>query len=195
MGAARRLSDNELWQQLCDLPEHLEGEIIDGELHVQPKPRPRHQRIGQRLARHVELFDPEFHGDGPGGWLIIVEAGVQLPGAPEVAPDIAGWKRERIPSLDLDEPITIVPDWVCEILSPSNARWDRLKKFPFYARVGVQWLWAVDPQARTLEVKQLRGECYSDVAVYSDELDADVAPFGAAALHVARLWLPPTFER
>jgi len=48
--------------------------------------------------------------------------------------------------------ISLAPDWVCEVLSPSTARWDRVKKVPVYARYGVDWVWLVDPVARTLEV-------------------------------------------
>jgi Uma2 family endonuclease len=126
----RRKTDDELRAELAALPEHLKGEIIDGELFVQPRPRFRHARASSFLGHHVGgAFD--YDEGGPGGWWILIEPGIELAGAPEVAPDLGGWRRERMPTPPPEgEPLTLVPDWVCEVLSPSNQRWDPLRKFP-----------------------------------------------------------------
>ena len=107
-----------------------------------------------------------------------------------MAPDIAGWRRERLPLIDPDEPIAIAPDWVCEVLSPSNRRYDRAIKFPFYARVGVLWLWVVDPEARTVEVKKLIRRRWTDVAVFADDATLQAEPFAELAIPLEPLWLP-----
>jgi Uma2 family endonuclease len=182
-------SDAELWAELEALPPHLKGEIIDGELFVQPRPRFRHARCAAFLSRHVGgPFD--YDEGGPGGWWIVMEPGIELPGAPEVAPDVAGWRRARMPTPPPEgEPIRVVPDWVCEVLSPTNQRWDLLKKFPFYARVGVAWLWVVDPREHTLEVRQLRDGAWSVVATHGDEERVRLPPFEEVEIPIARMWV------
>ena len=89
-----------------------------------------------------------------------------------------------------DEPIRVVPDWVCEVLSRSNRAYDRATKFPFYARVGVSHLWVVDPEARVVEVKRLEGKRYSDIAVFAAEATLSAEPFAESAIDLGSLWLP-----
>lgn len=186
--ASPKATVDELIAQLEALGPHQKGEIIDGELFIQPRPRFRHGRANTFLGRHIGgSFD--FDDDGPGGWWIIVEPGIELPDAPEVSPDLAGWRRERMPEPPTDTSIRIVPDWVCEVLSPSNARYDRLKKFPYYARIGVQWLWVVDPAEQTLEVRHLRDGSWVVEQAFGDEQLARAKPFDAIELPLARMWL------
>ncbi len=181
----------DLWTQLEALPPHLKGEIIDGELHVQSRPRFRHARVGGFFSRHLGGgFD--YDEGGPGGWWIVPEPGIELPDAPEVSPDLGGWKRERMPVPPDDAPIRIVPDWVCELLSRSNARWDRTVKLPFYARVGVRWLWLVDPRDQTIDVYQLHDSRWSLLRSFGEEATMRAEPFDAIEIPLARLWLPPS---
>ncbi len=180
----------ELWARLEALPPSMKGEIIDGELYVQPRPRFRHQRVTAFLSRHLGGgFD--FDEGGPGGWWILAEPGIELPSAPEVSPDLAGWKRERMPEPPEDEPIRVVPDWLCETLSRSNARYDRTIKLPFYARVGVRWLWLVDPRDQTLDVYELREGKWVLLRSLGAEESARIEPFEAIEIPLARMWLPP----
>jgi Uma2 family endonuclease len=179
----------ELWAKLEALPEGVKGEIIDGELHVQPRPRFRHARATGFLSRHLGgSFD--FDDGGPGGWWIVPEPGIELPGAPEVSPDLGGWRRERMPEPPEDEPIRLVPDWVCEVLSPSNARHDRLVKLPFYARVGVPWIWLVDTRDQTLQVLELRDGAWSLRGSFGPDAVIRAEPFEAIEIPLARMWLP-----
>jgi Uma2 family endonuclease len=189
-----RPSPEELWARLEALGPHERGEIIDGELHVQPRPRFGHGRANTFLGHHIGgSFD--FDDDGPGGWWIIVEPGIELPGAPEVSPDLAGWRRERMPTPPEVEPIRVTPDWVCEVLSPSNARWNRLKKFPFYARVGVRWLWVIDPRERTLEVRKLDNGLWTVLQVFGEEEENRAEPFSAVGIPLSRMWTPTDGDR
>jgi Uma2 family endonuclease len=105
------------------LPEHLTGEIIDGELFVSPRPSPLHARAEGEI--HADLRDPFDRGHGgPGGWWLLIEPELHLDGNVMV-PDIAGWRRERMPEFPRDAAVAIAPDWVCEVLSPSTMYLDR----------------------------------------------------------------------
>jgi Uma2 family endonuclease len=119
---------------LYALPDHVTGEIIDGQLHAQPRPSGRH--VLAEGALNVDLGGPyDFGRNGPGGWWIIPKPEVHFVRASEVAvPDLAGWRRERMPRVPDDQGFEVVPDWVCEILSPTSARRERIVKLPFYAR-------------------------------------------------------------
>lgn len=170
------------------LPADVKGEIIDGVLYTQPRPRAPHGNASGGMFHGVSgpfHFDPR----GPGGWWILPEPGIELPDAPEVAPDIAGWRRERLPRLPTREAIRLAPDWVCEILSPSTRAYDRRVKFPFYARVGVGHLWVVDTQANTVEVKRLVDGRWSEIAVFADDEVLSAEPFEAAQIPLRPLWI------
>ena len=140
-----------LYEQLMALPEHVTGEILNGELYAMPRPAGRHGLAERGLSGN--LINPfDFGRGGPGGWWIIQEPEVHFIRDVEVAvPDLAGWRRERMPSVPEDHRFEVVPDWVCEILSPSTAKKDRVVKLPLYARYGVAHVWIVDPAAQTLE--------------------------------------------
>jgi len=166
------------------LPPTMKGEIIDGVLYAHARPRPIHQATLLAIASDI---------DGPFSrttqqWWILGEPGIELPGAPEVSPDVAGWRRDRMPSLPTDRSIDIVPDWCCEILSPSTRRYDLAVKRPFYARVGVRFVWYVDLEARTLTVSQLEGGRWVELGVYTDDSKARIAPFDDVELALARWW-------
>jgi Uma2 family endonuclease len=120
-----------------------------------------------------------------------VEPGIELENAPDISPDLAGWRRERMPTPPEDEPIRLVPDWVCEALSPSNTRYDRVKKFPYYARIGVPWLWVVDPRERMLEVHKLEGGLWVVLQTFGDEETIRAEPFSSIEIPLSRMWLPP----
>jgi Uma2 family endonuclease len=172
------------------LPPGIVGEIIEGVLYTMTKPRARHQRTTRLIGGRIgDRFDDGI--GGPGGWWIVPEPGIELPNeTKEISPDVAGWRRERMPELPVDEPIRVVPDWVCEILSPTTRRHDMLHKQPYYAKVGVPFLWLVDIEARVLTVHRLESSDWRMIGTYSDETEARIAPFDAMPLSV-RDWWPP----
>jgi Uma2 family endonuclease len=107
-----------------------------------------------------------------------------------VSPDLAGWRREPLPQLPPEtEPFRTVPDWVCEVLSPTNARYDQQTKAPFYASVGVPWLWLVDSRSRLIELRRLAAGKWLVEAVFSDEPAARMPPFEAIEIPLNRLWV------
>jgi len=175
------------WADLDALPDTVVGEIIDGVLYTSPRPRFRHADVEGFLA--ADLKNPFQRGrGGPGGWWILTEPGIELPGSPEVVPDLAGWRRERLPNSPADLSITIVPDWVCEILSPTTRRHDQLVKRPLYARVGVQYLWFVDLDARTLAASRLVDGRWVEIGVFGQDDAIRAEPFEAIELSMADWW-------
>lgn len=178
----------ELYAELERLPEHLVGEIVQGELVVSPRPAPRHTLASSRLgASLIGSFDR----GGQGGWWILDEPELHLE-TDVLVPDLAGWRRERLPAIPEEAYFTLAPDWVCEILSPRTAALDRARKLPIYAREGVPFLWLVDPLARTLEVYLLREGGWLLSAVHEGDATVRAAPFEEAALEIASFWTPET---
>jgi Uma2 family endonuclease len=83
---------------------------------------------------------------GPGGWLFLIEPELVL-GRDILVPDIAAWRRERMPRAPAANRISLAPHWVCEILSQGNEAFDRGPKRRSYARAKVNHLWYVQPEA------------------------------------------------
>ena len=168
------------------MPDHLVAEILDGELHVSPRPAPRHADASSGLGG--ALRGPFDRGrGGPGGWRVLDEPELHL-GADVVVPDIAGWRRERLPALPDEAYFSVPPDWVCEVLSPSTAAIDRVKKLTIYARESVRHAWLVDPIARTLEVLRLDSPRWTIVSMWSGMAVLRAEPFDAIELDLSLLW-------
>jgi Uma2 family endonuclease len=185
---AREQRKRATYADLQRLPEHLVGEILEGELVATPRPASPHAfAIGQ------VLFDLEGGfgrgTGGPGGWWIVPEPELHL-GPDVVVPDLAGWRRERMPQYPSVAAFELPPDWVCEVLSPSTARHDRTAKARIYARERVAYVWHVDPLARTLQVMRLDGPTWSIIAAHADDERVRVDPFQAVEIDLARWWPP-----
>ena len=177
------------------VPENFVAEIIDGNLETHPRPHPRHGAATGRLAG--ELTGPFDRGrGGPGGWIFIVEPELHL-GADVVVPDLAGWRRERLPAEPESPFIEIAPDWVCEILSPSTARLDRGPKRRIYADAEVGCLWLLDPVERGLEAFALSGRRWLLLATIQQGEMVNIAPFDAISFPLNDLFpfdTPPSPE-
>ena len=174
------------YDDLVQVPDIQVAEIVEGELHASPRPAPRHARAGSSLGVLVEA--PYDHGrGGPGGWWILYEPELHL-GRNVLVPDWAGWRRTRMPRLPDTAYFPVAPDWVCEILSPSTASLDRVKKLTVYAREGVGHAWLIDPDARTLEVLRLEAGRWTIVATHAANEVVRVEPFAEVDLELAFLW-------
>jgi Uma2 family endonuclease len=175
------------YQDLLKLPENLVGEILNGELHSHPRPAPKHAQAYSALG--YSLGGPFSGGmGGPGGWWILDEPELHLEND-ILVPDIAGWRRDRMPELPDTAWFELVPDWICEILSPSTSRIDRTIKMPLYAQQGVQHLWLVDPDLRTLEIYALNGDKHWTLLTTLKDNDAvSQPPFDAIEFGLGVLW-------
>jgi Uma2 family endonuclease len=175
-----------LYEALLALPERVVGEIIGGQLVTHPRPAAPHANVASNLGG--ELHGPFRRGrGGPGGWVVLDEPELHLHGD-VLVPDLAGWRRERMPELPDAAAFELAPDWVCEVLSPSTAAVDRADKLPIYAREGVRHAWLLDPVATTLEVLRLEGGGWRLVATWRGDAVVRAEPFDAIELEVAVLW-------
>ncbi len=172
------------------LPPHVTGEIAYCALHTHPRPTPRHANVAIELQ--TEINSPFRHGrGGPGGWIFLPEPELHL-AEHVIVPEIAGWRRERLPTLPKTAWLEIAPDWVCEILSPSTERFDRTDKLAIYAAFGVGHCWYVDPQLRTLEVFSRQGDKWLLAATFKDADPVTAPPFEVHTFTLDVLWMPET---
>lgn len=174
------------YDDLAALPDNLVAEIVNGELHASPRPASRHARAHSVLGRRIGgPFDDGV--GGPGGWWILDEPELHL-GGDVLVPDLAGWRRARMPQYPDAAYFTIAPDWACEILSPSTVQMDRAKKLAIYAREGVAHAWLVDPTAQTLEVLRLERGRWTILAAHGGNEIVRAEPFGEIELPLSALW-------
>jgi Uma2 family endonuclease len=191
---AEKLRRRATYADLEAVPSNKVAELVRGALHVMPRPAPRHARASTSLTGR--LHGPFDLGDGgPGGWWILDEPELHFldptePGEEDVlVPDLAGSRRERMPSLPKEAFFRLAPDWICEVLSKSTEDFDRTEKMPVYAREGVRHAWLIDPVARTLEVYALgAGGVWGEPTVHREVERVRVAPFEAIELDLSVLW-------
>jgi len=189
-GAAERSPHPATYADLEALPPHVIGELVGGELLASPRPGPLHALASSGLG--VLLGGPFQHGvGGPGGWWILDAPELHLHDD-VLVPDLAGWRLETLPALPESAWFEDAPDWICEVLSPSTERIDRLKKLAIYAREGVAHVWLLDPALRTLEVYRLQGQTWSLLGVHGGDDDPVRAePFEVVELVLGLLWSSP----
>ena len=179
------------YEDVLAAPPLLVAEVIDGTLYTHPRPAVPHAFATSSLGMDLGSAFQRGRG-GPGGWWILDEAELHLGVAPDIlVPDIAGWRVERMPQPPTTAFITIPPDWLCEVLSESTRRMDRVQKMRVYARERVPHVWHVDPIAQTLEVFRLDGETYRLVAMHEAAEIPRVEPFEAIELELTALWGKP----
>ena len=168
------------------VPAHLVAEILDGELYASPRPALPHAHAASVLG--VDIGGPFHRGrGGPGGWWILYEPELHL-GSNVLVPDLAGWRRERLPVVPDAPAMSLAPDWACEIISPSTEGMDRGLKLAIYAREGVPHLWLVNPKSRTLEVLSLANGRWTLLATHVGTALVRAEPFDVVELDLSALW-------
>jgi Uma2 family endonuclease len=188
MDPARRLAT---YEDLRTLSEEVRAEVLDGAIISLEPPSGVHSFAQGDL--YYRIRGP-FQGDGggPGGWWILLEADIRFDAHNIVRPDVAGWRRSRASAPWEQRPIEIIPDWIAEVLSESNAAHDRVRKRRLYAAHGVAFYWILDPRSRTLEALMLDPSTkrWTETGVYGDTDIARIPPFDAIELDVGRLFPP-----
>lgn len=157
-------------------------EIVDGEIVEKASPSPEHGSA--QFALSGLLFKPfgSSHGGGPGGWWLMTEVEVEYASSEVYRHDLVGWRRERSPDRPRGRPVALRPDWVCEILSASNASNDSVKKLRTLHRAGVPHYWLLDPDRLTLTVLRFTPEGYLEALTATGDETVRAEPFDSVEL-------------
>jgi Uma2 family endonuclease len=182
------LKKNATYDDLRNVPDHFVAEMLTGDLYAFPRPALPHARASSVLG--AVLTGPFDQGrNGPGGWLILDEPELHF-GNDVLVPDLAAWRRERLPVLPAEAYLTLGPEWVCEVLSASTESIDRGAKLRIYAREGVAHAWLIDPLRQTLEVLALdEHKQWVERGVFEARANVRAAPFDAVELELGALWI------
>ena len=183
--STKPLKKGATYDDLRDVPDHHVAEMFDGELYATPRPALPHAHAATMLG--VKLGGP-FHRSGPGGWVILDEPELHF-GNDVLVPDLAGWRRERVPALPADAYMTLAPDWICEVLSASTETLDRGTKLRIYARESVPHAWLVDPLRQSLEVLSLESGAWTLLDSHEGRVSVRAVPFDAIELELGALWI------
>ncbi|MBF0224218.1 MAG: Uma2 family endonuclease [Desulfobacterales bacterium] len=182
------LNKNATYNDLYKIPENMIGQIINGELIIMPRPSPRHIKVSSSIGVFISSFYEFGWNGGPGNWIILDEPEIKL-GENIFVPDIAGWKKERLSKFPKTNYISLSPDWICEVLSPSTEKTDRAKKMPIYAQFGVPYLWIINPIEKTLEIFKLSGKQWIVLAIYAEDDKFRDEPFQEIEIDLQNLWI------
>jgi Uma2 family endonuclease len=180
--STKPLKKGATYDDLRNVPDNYVAEMFDGELYATPRPALPHAHAATVLD--IKLGAP-FHRHGPGGWVILDQPELHFRND-VLVPDLAGWRRERLPTLPADAYLTLAPDWICEVLSPSRSG---QKKLRIYAREGVAHAWLVEPLRQTLEVLSLESGSWVLLGTHEVSVSVRAAPFEAIELELGSLWI------
>jgi Uma2 family endonuclease len=183
--STKPLKKNATYDDLREVPDHFVAEMFDGELYASPRPAVPHGNAADAVLTEIRR---SFHHKGPQGWVILSEPELHLR-RDVLVPDLAGWRRTRLPNVPGDAYITLAPDWICEVLSASTEAIDRGKKLAVVAREGVAHAWLIHPLQRSLEVITLEAGQWTRPERYEGETKVRAKPFDAIELELATLWI------
>jgi len=175
---------------LAAIPEERRfHEILDGELTQKALPTPRHGRAQTRLSSRIGPYDRRTRGpDVPGGWWFATEVEIEFAPHQVLRPDVAGWRRERVPEPPDEWPCRARPDWVAEVLSKGSERRDLFTKLRLYHDFQVPHYWILDPETRRLRVSRWQPQGYAVVLEAGAGERVRAEPFDALELSVAGLF-------
>jgi len=179
------LKKNATYDDLRKVPDHFVAEMFDGDLWAFPRPALPHANAAASLFGEIYK---SFRRKDPSGWVLLFEPELHF-GRDVLVPDIAGWRRTRLPNVPAEAYLALAPDWICEVLSTSTEAIDRGKKLRIYAREGVAHAWLIDPIARSLEVMSLDAGRWTKLDRYEGEAKVRAAPFDAIDLELGALWI------
>lgn len=185
---AEALKKKASYEDLFDLPDNMVGEIIGGDLIATPRPSRKHAVAASVLGGEILPAYQLGRGGGPGGWIIIDEPEISF-GENILVPDLAGWRKERFPTSEETNWISVSPDWVCEVVSPKTVSVDKVRKMPLYAKYGVPHLWLIDPAVKTLDVFRLESGRWVLLATFVENDKVRAEPFPEAEIELGNLWL------
>lgn len=180
--APQGLKDKLDYEDLSHAPDDgLRYELLDGEVHVTPSPRPRHQRVSRRLQRVLEAYFEEREL----GEVFNAPVDVLLGEHDVVVPDLVVVSD---PAQVTDRAIEGAPLLLVEILSPTTARRDRSIKSHRYAEFGVPHYWIADPAKHTLECYRLKLQRYELAASGEGAAHMTHPDFPELVIDLSTIW-------
>jgi Uma2 family endonuclease len=184
-GASRPLETAASLIALGDAP----CEVIHGAIVYKAEPSAEHgdAQLGLGSAIRSRFHGPTGGPRGPGGWWILSEVDVELEKHEVYRPDLVGWRRDRVAERPRGRPVRVRPDWVCEVLSASNAQPDLVEKFEVYRRVAIPHYWIIDPATETLTVHRWTAEGYLIALRATRGSTVRAEPFEAIELAIGTL--------
>jgi len=190
MSVAAKLESRATVADLLAIPEQERfHEIIGGELVRKAMPSGAHGLGQSQIVSQIGgPYNRRPGGRGPGGWWILTEVEIELEPHEAYRPDVVGWRRERMSDVPHEPPIALRPDWICEVLSRSNARNDLVKKMRAYHRTGVPHYWIVDPDRQTLSVYRWTADGFLMALMAEPGERVRAEPFGDVDLDVGALF-------
>jgi Uma2 family endonuclease len=176
---------NATFADLEALGVDLRAEIIHGSIVEKASPTMEHGRSQASVSSILcRRFDRRPGGRWPGGWWLGTEVDVEYETHELYCHDVVGWRRDRVPECPRGRPIRIRPDWVCEMLSPSNEKRDLIDKMGVLQRAGVPHYWIGNPQDKTLVVHRWEPKGYAIVLAAASGDVVRAEPFEAIELRV-----------
>lgn len=163
-------------------------ELIRGTLVEKPQASSDHALAQASTVSDLRRpFQRKPGGRYPGGWWFFTELSVRL-GADLVRPDICGFRRERMPVPPQVRVVELVPDWTCELISPTHEARDRIEKARIYFREEVPHYWLMNSLEHTLEVFRRTDIGYALVLAAQRGERVRAEPFDAIELRVDELF-------
>jgi Uma2 family endonuclease len=164
-------------------PSEERVELIDGEIVRRPMARSEHALVQSSLSDEVSPFKRK---EGPGGWWIMPEISVKYGEHQCPTHDLAGWRKERVPHRPTGI-MSLLPDWVCEIISPGHERKDLFHHFLLLQGCKIPYYWVISPEDKTLIAYALSNDkyqaCFSAACKFEPYLGkASIPPFEAIEL-------------
>lgn len=183
------------WEDLVRMATNgTAAEIVDGAIVEKAAPTAEHGSAQFALASAIGAFGKrggDGEGGGPGGWWLMTEVEVEYEPHQIFRHDLLGHRRDRMAERPSGQPLRTRPDWACEVLSPSTASRDLVRKLQVLSDHAVPHYWIVDPANRTLTVLRWTPEGYL-TALTASALDRVRAePFDAIEIELADVLAPP----
>jgi Uma2 family endonuclease len=172
-------------EDLLAIPEdERRHELIDGELVEKGAASGEHGGTqGDVIGVLRSRFGRRPGGRWPGGWWFATEVEILFPRGQVLRPDVVGWRRDRVPERPTGVPVTVLPDWVCEILSTNRSN-DLIKKKRTYHQSHILHYWIIDPVEQSLAVHRWGPDGYIEIAAAQRGEAIRAEPFDAVELHV-----------
>ena len=164
-------------------------ELIEGRLVRKADPSGEHGGSQVDVVSRIHpFFQRPLGRGGPGGWWFASETEIRLASGDIVRPDVCGWRRERVPSRPRGFPVGERPDWICEIVSSSNASHDTVTKLRLYHLSEVPHYWLLDPRDATLTVMRWGEAGYTAVLATKRGETVRAEPFDAIEIEAGTLF-------